>query len=150
MISDFLLAGAHHLLAFTLLAVIFAERVLLKDDITPRDLRTLGSFDRAYGITALLLIIVGIARVIWGAKGHDYYLHNDFFWLKMAAFATVGLISIPPTLRFIGWSKQLRADANFRPAADDIARLRRYLTAELLVFIIIPVCAAAMARGFGF
>ena len=67
----------------------------------------------------------------------------------MALFLVVGLLSIPPTLRYLAWRRQARADAAFRPEISEIARVRAYLRAEAVFFLAIPVAAAAMARGYG-
>jgi putative membrane protein len=72
------------------------------------------------------------------------------FWAKIAAFGAVGLLSIRPTMRIAAWQKLLKADAAFVPQQDDIARLRRFMLAEVHVFALIPVFAAAMARGVGY
>jgi len=45
--------------------------------------------------------------------------------------------------------RRARADASFRPPAREIARLRRALYAEAALFALIPLCAAAVARGYG-
>ena len=91
----------------------------------------------------------GVARVIFGARGSAYYMANAFFWTKMALFAAVGLISIAPTLRYLGWRRSLRADPAFRPLAASVQTVRRALWAEVVLFAGLPLCAAAMARGFG-
>ena len=72
-----------------------------------------------------------------------------FFWLKMALFAAIALISIAPTYSFIVWRRRVRADASFRPPQEEIARLRTALYVEAALFAAIPLCAAAMARGYG-
>ena len=72
-----------------------------------------------------------------------------FFWLKMALFAAIALISIAPTYSFIVWRRRARADASFRPTQEEIARLRAALYVEAALFAAIPLCAAAMARGYG-
>lgn len=95
------------------------------------------------------MIIAGVARVIWGAKGYEYYIANHVFWTKMALFLIVGLLSVPPTLRYLQWRRQARADPQFRPPAAAILRVRAYLWAEAAFFLAIPVAAAAMARGYG-
>ena len=95
------------------------------------------------------MVIFGVCRVIWGAKGYEYYLANHIFWTKMALFLIVGLLSIRPTFRYLAWRRQLRADAAFAPAASEVARMRAYLWAEAAFFLAIPVAAAAMARGYG-
>jgi putative membrane protein len=53
-------------------------------------------------------------------------------------------------MRIAAWQKLLKADAAFVPQQDDIARLRRFMLAEVHVFALIPVFAAAMARGVGY
>ena len=102
-----------------------------------------------YGVAATAVVIFGVLRVIYGAKGYEYYLANHIFWTKMALFLIVGLLSIPPTMRYLDWGRQLRADPAFRPAAAEIGRLRSFLWAEAAFFLAIPVAAAAMARGYG-
>jgi putative membrane protein len=149
--NDFLLASLHHLIVFGLAAVLAAELALMRPAaMSPRTVRLLGRFDAAYGLLALAILALGFVRVWYGAKGPDFYLGNPVFWAKIAAFGVVGLLSIRPTMRILAWQKAANADAAFVPQQDEIARLRRLLLAEIHVFALIPVLAAAMARGIGF
>lgn len=68
----------------------------------------------------------------------------------MAAFAIVGLLSIIPTVRFISWNGQASANPSFAVPASELASVKTYVRAEALVFLLIPVFAAAMARGYGY
>jgi putative membrane protein len=149
MTLDWILASLHHLAIFALAAILAAEMAILTVDIDARGLARLGRIDLGYGVAAAVVVIVGVARVIWGAKGYQYYVENSVFWTKMALFVLVGLLSIPPTVRYVGWGRARRADPGFRPDPAEIARLRRWLWAEAAFFAAIPVAAAAMARGFG-
>jgi putative membrane protein len=149
MLTDWALASLHHLAVFTLAAVLAAELAILTIDIDAKAIGRLARIDMAYGVSAAIVVIVGVARVIWGAKGYEYYVANHIFWTKMALFLVVGLLSIPPTLRYLAWGRQLRANAAFRPAASEVARMRTYLWGEAAFFLAIPVAAAAMARGYG-
>jgi putative membrane protein len=149
MLTDWVLASLHHLAVFALAAALAAELTLLTRDIDARGIGRLARVDMAFGLLAGLVVIVGVVRVIWGAKGYEYYVANHIFWTKMALFLVVGLLSIPPTLRYLAWGRRLRADAAFRPEAAEIARMRVYLRAEAVFFLAIPVAAAAMARGYG-
>ena len=149
MFTDWILASLHHLAVFTLAATLAAELAILTIDIDGNVVPRLARIDTAYGISAAIVVIVGIARVLYGAKGYDYYIANHIFWTKMALFLIVGLLSIPPTLRYLAWNRQLRANATFRPEASEIRRMRAYLRAEAAFFLAIPVAAAAMARGYG-
>ncbi len=147
--TDLWLAIAHHLCVFSLAGILVAEMVLLRPGMTRERLLQLSRIDIAYGIVAALVVIVGVLRVNFGDKGADYYIHNWAFWLKMAAFVLVGLLSIPPTLSIAGWRRALKADASFTPPPARIARLRQFFAGELVAFAFIPAFAAAMARGYG-
>jgi putative membrane protein len=148
--SDFLLASVHHLIVFGIAAVLAAELALMRPAaMSTHTVRLLGRFDAVYGGLALAILAVGFARVWFGAKGPDFYLHNPVFWAKVGAFLVVGLVSIRPTLRILAWQKAVRADAAFVPTVQEFGSLRRQLLVEIHVFALIPVFAAAMARGIG-
>ncbi|GGY22148.1 DUF2214 family protein [Massilia dura] len=148
--TDLILAIVHHLTVFGIAAVLAAELALLRPAaMSPHTVRLLGRFDAVYGMLALAILAIGFGRVFHGAKGADFYLHNPVFWIKVGAFAVVGLLSIKPTLRMMAWQKSLKADAAFTPPADELKALRRRKLAEVHVFGLIPVAAAVMARGIG-
>jgi putative membrane protein len=147
--TDLILAIAHHLCVFTLAGLLIAEVALLRPGIAGERIKQIGAVDAAYGAMAGLVIVVGVLRVIFGDKGADYYTHNWAFWLKMAAFLIVGVLSAPPTLAILGWRRQLKADPAFTPDPLLVGRLRRFFTGEIIAFAFIPAFAAAMARGYG-
>jgi putative membrane protein len=148
--TDLILAIVHHLIVFGIAAVLAAELALMRPAaMSPQTVRLLGRFDAFYGGLALAILAVGFARVWFGAKGADFYLHNPVFWTKIGAFAIVGLLSIKPSLRIAAWQKALKADAGFVPPPAEIGAARRLLLAEIHVFALVPVFAAIMARGIG-
>jgi putative membrane protein len=106
--------------------------------------------DAAYGIAAVVLLIVAFGRVLYTEKGAAYYFHSIPFLVKITLFLIVGLISIYPTLKYLSWRGPLRAGKV--PALD--ARVRRRLKMavhiELTLLFVIVLCAAMMARGIGF
>ena len=146
MLTDLFLAILHHLAIVTLIVLIAVEFALLKPEITTDNLRRVSKVDAAYGVTAGLVIVIGICRVIWGAKGADFYLSNPWFWAKMASFAAIGLLSIPPTMALLKWRKSSKQDGAFLPPQNEIARLRVFLHAEIGLLALVVVFAAAMAR----
>ncbi|PTE08266.1 DUF2214 family protein [Mesorhizobium helmanticense] len=148
--TDLVLAIIHHLLVFSLAGIIGAEFVLIRGDLPAATLRRLVGIDRHYGIIAMLIIIVGVSRVIYGLKGWEFYVYNWVFWAKMAAFAIVGLLSNIPTVRFISWNRQAVGNSAFAVPAAELASVKTYVRAEAFVFLTIPVFAAAMARGYGY
>jgi putative membrane protein len=150
MYTDLLLAIAHHLLIFALAAVIAVESMLIQQEMSARAIGMLARIDRSYGLIAMLIIVIGICRVLFGLKGWEFYVYNWAFWAKMAAFAGVGLLSIQPTMRFIAWNKALARDGGFRVPDAELATVRRFMRAEVVVFLLIPIFAAIMARGIGY
>ena len=146
---DLHFAMAHHLLVFALAGVLAFELGAVRAGMTGRDTLRVARADAWYGILAAAILAVGFSRAIFAAKGWAYYSANLFFWAKISAFAIVGLLSILPTLAYLRWRRAARLDARFIPAEAEIKRIRRILWLEVLVFAFIPLCAAAMARGYG-
>jgi putative membrane protein len=147
--SDLVLAVLHHLLVFSLAGLLAAELALLRPGVGGATLKVLGGLDAAYGATATLILAVGFSRVYFGVKGSAFYLGNPVFWAKIGAFAVVGLLSIAPTITILRWRKRAKAEADFAPSAGEVAKVRRVMVLEVLVFALIPILAAAMARGYG-
>lgn len=150
MAVDLTLAILHHLLVFTLAGVIAAEFVLIRPGLSGRDLTRVGVMDGMYGGIAVAIVIVGVCRVIYGLKGWEYYVHNHSFWGKMVCFAIVGLLSIKPTMAILRWRKAKRAAPDTYVVPDnEIASVRKFVHAEVMFFLLIPIFAAMMARGVG-
>jgi len=147
--TDLVLAILHHLLVFSLAGLIAAEFVLIRNEPDASTIRRLAGIDRHYGMIALLVILVGIARVLWGLRGWEFYIYNWLFWAKMAAFAAVGLLSIVPTMRFLSWNRQASADATWRPPQTELASVKTYIRVQAAIFLLIPAFAAAMVRSYG-
>jgi putative membrane protein len=141
---DLILAAAHHLLIFGLFGVLMAEFVVVRPGMTNVMVERIGAMDLWYGALAALLLAVGFGRAIFAAKGWLYYSHNAFFWAKISVFVIIGLLSVPPTLAFIRWRRA--ADA---PEEPQISRIRGLLWPEVVLFLLLPIFAAAMARGYG-
>lgn len=141
---DLVLAIGHHLLIFALFGVLFAEFMMVKIGMDRAAIVRTANLDLSYGVLAGLILIVGFSRAIFAAKGWTYYAHNGFFWAKIVTFLIIGLLSVPPTIRFIQWR---RAEAP--PSDAAIKGVRRYLHIELALFALLPAFAAAMARGYG-
>ena len=144
MTLDAWLAIAHHLAVFGILVVLVVESTLVRPGIDAGAIRRVGRVDSAYGVLAATVLAVGASRVVWGAKGSDFYLENPVFWTKMIVFGAIGLLSIWPTIRFIRWRREQTA-----PPDEEVARARRFVQVQLALFFALPVLAAVMARGIG-
>ena len=146
---DLHFAMAHHLLVFALAAVLAFELGAVRRGLASIDVLRVARVDALYGLLAVAILAVGFSRAVFAAKGWAYYSLNLFFWAKIAAFAIVGLLSIGPTVSYLRWRRALRIDPLFLPTEPEVARVRRYLWLEVIVFAFVPLFAAAMARGYG-
>jgi putative membrane protein len=146
---DLVLAIVHHLGVFTVAGVIAAEWALVRPGMSMEKIRQVAKIDAAYGIAAATVLLIGFARVFFGLKGSAFYMQNPVFWAKIITFATVGVLSVAPTLLFITWRDRAKKDPSFVPSAAEIASVRRYVKIEAHLFVLIPILAAAMARGYG-
>lgn len=145
---DLVLAAAHHVLVFALAGILAAELALVGPAMGAAEVRRLTMIDVGYGALAGAVIAVGAARVLLAAKGWAYYSANPFFWAKMATFAAIGVLSIVPTTRYLGWQRTFRQDGSL-PAAGAIRLVRAALWVQAALLAIVLFLAAAMARGAG-
>jgi putative membrane protein len=148
MLVDFMLASLHHLFVVVLIAALSVEVALVRSPFEPDRLKRLLIIDALYGVSAGLLFVVGVGRLIWGLKGWDYYAGNHAFWVKMALFIVIGLLSIRPTLVYRRWQRAVE-NGGQSPSGKDVASIRRYLHLQASLLLMIPIIAAAMARGLG-
>jgi len=146
--TDAWLAIAHHLAIFGVFAVLVSEWALVRPGMGVAEVRRVARIDLAYGALAGAVLAAGVSRVVWGAAPADFYLENPVFWFKMAAFATVGGLSVGPTLRFLRWNRAAEAD-RAAPGTAEVTAAQRAIRLQLEVFVAIPVFAALMARGIG-
>ena len=147
--SSAIMAFLHHLAAFTLVGVLIYEHTAFRRDLTLAEARRLQRMDLLYGVSAGVLLIVGLLRVFYFEKGSAFYSQNWFFWTKMIGFALSGLISIYPTIRFISWNKSFAHNQAPLISDQDFTRIKMILRLELLGIVIIILSAALMARGVG-
>ncbi|AMX03361.1 DUF2214 family protein [Microbulbifer thermotolerans] len=143
-------AFLHHLTAFALVSAIAIELVLLGQKFTLEKARKLQIVDRVLGISAGLLVVVGLLRVFYFEKGSAYYFHNGAFHAKLALFFLAALLSIYPTFRFVSWNKSLKQGKLPDVSERQWKRMRGIVHIELAAVVGILLCAAMMARGIGY
>jgi len=144
-----IMAFLHHLAAFTLTGAIIYEHVTFRKDLSLAEARRIQIMDILYGVSAGVLVIVGLLRVFYFEKGAAFYVQNWFFWIKMFGFALAGLLSLYPTLRFLSWRKFVAEGRVPEITDQEVARIRLILRLETLAIALILFSAAMMARGLG-
>jgi putative membrane protein len=143
-------AFLHHVAAFLVVATLMAELVLLRNEFTLSSARSVLRMDMVYGIAATVLLIVGFVRVFYTEKGEAYYFASGTFLGKLALFIIVALLSIYPTIKFMGWRKALREGRLPDFDAGTRRTVRMLIHIELTLIFVIILLAIMMARGVGF
>ena len=144
-----LFAWLHHIAAFTLVAALAVEMVLLQYPLEAPTILRLQRADFIYGIAALAILAAGFARALYFEKGWAWYAANPAFAWKLGAFLLTGLLSVYPTVRFMQWRSQLRRGQSPTISAIDRRWLPRFVPVQLFLISIILACAILMARGVG-
>jgi putative membrane protein len=142
-----LFAFLHHLAAFMLVSAIAVEFMLVRQELTLGSARHLLATDAVVGVSATLLLVVGLARVFYFEKGAAYYFASPAFLTKLSVFVVVAILSVVPTLEFLSWRTAIRAGQVPQPSAKKIGVVRSVLHIELAGVIVIVLCAVIMARG---
>ena len=149
MILESLLAFAH--IAAILAMVVFVTSVAalcrpewLNAKVVERLVRVNG----IYGISAIAVLVTGLARTFWGVKGTGWYWGNGLLNLKLALFVAVAMLSIAPTRTFLAWVRQLR-ESGVLPDDADVRRCRRQVMVQAHLIALAPLAAVFLARGYG-
>ncbi len=142
-----LMATLHHLSAFTLTACLVYEFIAFSKVLAVEEARRIQRVDLWYGISAGLLVAVGLLRVFFFEKGAPFYAANLMFWIKMALFVIVGLLSIYPTIRYIKWNPILAENKSPVILDAEYKNIRLLLLMEMIGLVLILFAAPAMARA---
>ncbi len=143
------LSFLHFTFAFILAGALSAEAFILRLPVNGQVARLLLRVDLFYGIAAVGIILAGLARVIWGQAGWEYYVGQPFLWAKIAAFAIVGIVSIWPTLAYFRWVRAATAAVDFAAPEAEVKAMRRFVMIELHALALLILFAALMALGIG-
>jgi putative membrane protein len=146
MLSQAIAAYAHYLSIFITLALLASELALFRPHMEARTVRLLPRLDLLYLLAVVAIIVTGLLRLFFFAKGAAFYAASEFFWIKMGLFAIVGLLSLPPTVAFLA-TRKAAAGQSVDLAPERFYRIRSFIVAELGVFALIPLAATLMARG---
>lgn len=140
-------AFLHHVAAFTLFAALVVQLINLRGALTLERARTLQVADMILGISAGILLIVGLLRVFYFEKGYYYYLHSHSFLTKFGLFIALALLSIIPTREFLRWRSAVQAGQIPAVTEAKLKSVRSIVHYELVGVVLIILMAALMAKG---
>ena len=143
------LLAALHLTALGIgLGAVWARAVALRGPFDPAGLRRVFAADGWWGLAGFLWIGTGLWRLLAATeKPTQYYMHNHFFYLKMASLLVLLLLEVRAVILLMGWRKAARGGGPVDTgAAPGLARIS-YIQAVLVLVMVLA--ATGMARGLG-
>jgi putative membrane protein len=146
---DAILAYLHYIAIFALVSFMVLEMSIIKGPLDGATVRRLGRLDRVYFGAAMVVLITGFLRLVFGAKGPHFYLNAWPFYVKFGLFLAIAVVSVTPTLAFIRWRRMFDHDPGWKVPAEEQARMKRLILIELHLGALIPLAAVIMARGLG-
>ena len=146
---NWLFAFLHHIAAFALVAALVVEFVLIRDELSAKSARKILVADLALGISATVILVVGLLRVFYFEKGASYYFQNTSFIAKLTLFVLVALLSAYPTVQFLSWRGAVRLQQAPNVSPQRLRTIRAVIHWELVGVVFIILFAVLMARGIG-
>ena len=148
MLLESLLAYAHFVAILSVVVFVTSEAALCRAEwLNAAVVRRLARVDVIYLLAALAVLLTGVARTGWGMKGMGWYWQQPLLHLKLTLFVIIGGLSIPPTLAFRRWVRQLDAHGTL-PEAAEVRRVRRLVMIQAHIMVLIPLAGSLLARGF--
>src|SRR4051794_22814092 len=95
-----LFAFLYPLGAFSVVAVLAVELVLIRQELTQDSAKRILVMDAVLGASATALLVIGLLRVFFFEKGATYYFSSSAFLTKLLVFLIVAGLSVVPTLEF--------------------------------------------------
>jgi putative membrane protein len=91
------------------------------------------------------MLLSGLALLLWSGQPSAFYLRNPVFYIKLAIFVAMILIAITPARLVVQWHRE--AALGTLPEPDAILFVKRYFTAEAILFLLVPLAASISAQG---
>ena len=145
--SDAVLAYLHFISIFLLFSFMGTEAMMMRATQDAAAVRLLGRVDLWYLGAAIAVLVTGFLRLMFGAKGPEFYLSAWPIYAKIALFVVVGVVSVGPTIRFVRWRRMFERDAAWRVPDDERKATRRTIMIEMHIGALIPLVAVIMSRG---
>jgi putative membrane protein len=111
--------------------------------------KVLGQVDLGYQLALIAGLATGLARGLYYGQDLAIYLSNRLFWLKLVVFLMIAAVAVAPTLQYIRWNREARSAPAFAPLTREVDRVRGAITLALGLWLLLPLIAVLVARGYG-
>lgn len=148
MTLEAVLAALHLVAILTFVVFLSSQAALCRIEwLNAAVVERLARLDVISGVAGAVMLGSGVARVLWGVKGMSWYVSQPLFHLKITLVLAMVVLSFWPSLAFRRWRGQLRATGAL-PAADEVAKVRRWVMIQSHVLPVVALIAVFWARGW--
>lgn len=147
MILESLLAFFHFSAILAMVVFLTSEGALCRAEwLNAEALKRLVHVDRLYLISIAAVLLTGLARAYWGAKGADWYWAQPMMHIKLTVFAIAALMALPVTASIRRWYWRWQRAGDL-PLIAEIRRTRILIMIAAHIIMIVPLFAVFLARG---
>ncbi len=133
----------HFAAIFTFAGALVIENMATKPQITGEDAHNLAKVNAVSVVSAIFVLIFGLALWLWVGKPSEFYSSNPIFHVKLGLFTLMVVCAIAPTVFYNKHSKS-------KEEVIEVPQLLRLLLRfQLVLLVVIPALALLMARGIG-
>lgn len=147
MILESLLAFLH--ISAILMVVVFlsSEGALCRAEwLNEAVLKRLKRVDLIYLVSLALVLLTGLARIKWGAKGSDWYWQQPLLHIKFTLFAISALLAIPVSRAIHRWHR-IWERTGLLPVSSEIRKTRILIMVSAHTIMLVPLFGVLLARG---
>jgi putative membrane protein len=139
-----------HLLAGGIAAAfLMAEYWLCRRMPDRAQVRLLAMADLGYLLALITSLATGLTRLVYFGQAPAYYFANRLFWLKITVFIAIALVAAGPSVQYLRWSREARSTPAFAPLSREVDRVRASIALEMGLWLVLPLLAVMVARGYG-
>lgn len=150
-IPSALAAYGHYLALLVGVGCLVYERITIEPGMSLEKEKSVVIADAVYLLSFASVMVTGYYRATEYGKGIDFYVHEPYFWLKMAFVAIQGGLEAFPAIVYIKRAGGLFGNSKIEPLSEKLSgRLHKVLNAELSALLFTPLAATVMARGVSY
>lgn len=143
-----LLAAVHMVAILTLIVFQSSQAALCRSEwMSPAVLQRLHRLDVILWTVVAFLLATGVARLLWGAKGVEWYSSRPLFHLKMTIVLAMLALAVVVSVRLRKWLTAART-AQTLPSQAAIDGTRRLIMTSAHLLPVAAVVAVYWARGW--
>ncbi|MDO4232369.1 MAG: DUF2214 family protein [Lautropia sp.] len=147
MILESLLAFFHFSAILMVVVFLSSEGALCRAEwLNEAVLKRLKRVDLIYLVSLALVLLTGLARIKWGAKGSEWYWSQPLMHLKLTLFAVSVVLAIPVSRAIRRWYRIWERTGQL-PVSGEIRKTRTLIMISAHIIMLVPLAAVFLARG---